>query len=406
MSKLFISEFDDNGTSRWGLFYLDHNGDKKAHSEDWKDVVFDTKEEALARLSAIEEEKAQEDMAPPLTLEEAAKFATDHEWKFASTYAKTAPHEYLVKKRLGEEDRLLYERFVATMKANSVTGYFYGHENKYLILGDHYYWFMGGHDNMAVNLINRTTIDYLEFRDGAYYYKGPDKGDGMSENEKGLSHYRVLDKSGFKRAGMYRHFTEDCKCSVSMTARIDVTDLVEYSRSQGTRFYINFLYILCKVLNSSDDYKMGYLWESDELIVYDKLNPTQYVWREEYGTCTPVYTGYSEDYGTFYKNASADLKYAASTDRYLLDPSAHPNWFDASCVPWVSYDSLNVELPDGYLYFLPIVNWGRYRQEGGRLMMPVTVRLNHAVADGFTVANVFRLLEREMGIFCDPDRES
>ena len=26
-------------------------------------------------------------------------------------------------------------------------------------------------DNMGVDLINRTTIDYLEFRNGAYYYK-------------------------------------------------------------------------------------------------------------------------------------------------------------------------------------------------------------------------------------------
>ncbi len=28
--------------------------------------------------------------------------------------------------------------------------------------------------------------------------------------------------------------------------------------------------------------------------------------------------------------------------------------------------------------------------------MPVTVRLNHAIADGSLVANVFRLLEQEM----------
>ena len=32
-------------------------------------------------------------------------------------------------------------------------------------------------------------------------------------------------------------------------------------------------------------------------------------------------------------------------------------------------------------------------------MMPVTVRMNHAVADGFLVANVFRLMEREMAAF-------
>ena len=71
-------------------------------------------------------------------------------------------------------------------------------------------------------------------------------------------------------------------------------------------------------------------------------------------------------------------------------------WFDASYISWLSYDSLNIELPDGYLYFLPIINWGRYREDNGKLMMPVSVRLNHAIADGYLVANVFRLLEKEI----------
>ena len=31
--------------------------------------------------------------------------------------------------------------------------------------------------------------------------------------------------------------------------------------------------------------------------------------------------------------------------------------------------------------------------------MPVSVRLNHAVADGYLIANVFRLLQREVGVF-------
>ena len=65
--------------------------------------------------------------------------------------------------------------------------------------------------------------------------------------------YRKIDKEKYYRAGVYRHFTEDCKCSVSMTARIDVTELVAYSQRTGTKFYINFLYILSKVLNSRDD---------------------------------------------------------------------------------------------------------------------------------------------------------
>ncbi len=212
--------------------------------------------------------------------------------------------------------------------------------------------------------------------------------------------YKVIDKNSYYRKGVFRHFTEDCKCSTSMTARIDVTDLVAFSKETNTKFYLNFLYILSKVLNSREDYRMGYLWQTDELICYDVIHPTQYVFHEDTETCTPVYSTYTKDYETFYRAAEADLERAKQTRDYGLDAQNHPNWFDASCISWLSYDSLNVELPDGYLYFSPIVNWGRYREENGRLLMPVSVRLNHAVADGYQVAMVFRLLQREIDEFC------
>ena len=214
--------------------------------------------------------------------------------------------------------------------------------------------------------------------------------------------YKVIDKETYYRKGVFRHFSEDCKCSSSVTARIDFTDLAAYSKRTGTKFYLNFLYILAKVLNSREDYRMGYLWQTDELICYDVINPTQYVFHEDTETFTLAYTEYNEDYETFYAAALRDVEAAKKTREYGLDAENHPNWFDASFVSWLSYDSLNLELPDGYLYFAPIINWGKYREENSRLVMPVTVRLNHAIADGFLIANVFRLLEKESKSFVRP----
>ena len=211
--------------------------------------------------------------------------------------------------------------------------------------------------------------------------------------------YKVVDKDTYYRKGVFHHFSEDCKCSVSMTARIDVTELVNHSRKTNTKFYLNFLYLLSKVMNSREDYRMGYLWQTDELICYDTVNPTQYVFHDDTETCTPVYTEYNENYAVFYSNAYADLERAKKTREYGLDSVNHPNWFDASYISWLSYDSLNIELPDGYLFFAPIINWGKYREENGKLVMPVSVRLNHAIADGYLVANVFRLLQQEVETF-------
>ena len=38
--------------------------------------------------------------------------------------------------------------------------------------------------------------------------------------------YRIIDRETYYRKGVFRHFSEDCKCSTSMTARIDVTEVL------------------------------------------------------------------------------------------------------------------------------------------------------------------------------------
>lgn len=58
-----------------------------------------------------------------------------------------------------------------------------------------------------------------------------------------------------------------------------------------------------------------------------------------------------------------------------------------------------MELPDVYLYFMPIINWGRFKEEGGSFMMPVSVRLNHAAADGYLISKVFLMIEEEIRSF-------
>ena len=60
--------------------------------------------------------------------------------------------------------------------------------------------------------------------------------------------YRVVDREKYYRNGVFRHFSEDCKCSVSLTARIDVSELYAFSKQSGTKFYINFLYLIFRGL--------------------------------------------------------------------------------------------------------------------------------------------------------------
>ncbi len=216
-----------------------------------------------------------------------------------------------------------------------------------------------------------------------------------------MTNYKIIDMDKYYRKGVFRRFSEDCKCSTSITSRIDVTDLYKKSKETDTKFYINFLYVLAKVLNSREDYRMGYLWQTKQVVCYDKVSPCHYIFHDDTETCTVVYTEYDEDYKIFYERCKKDIEAGKNTREYGLDPQNHPDYFEASYISWISYDSLNLELPDGHLYFPPLLNWGRFREENGRLMMPVTVRMNHAIADGYLIAKVYKLLEDEMKSFCN-----
>lgn len=211
--------------------------------------------------------------------------------------------------------------------------------------------------------------------------------------------YKVINKETYYRKETFKRFTENCKCSTSITSRIDVTKLVEYSQITKTKFYINFLYLLAKVMNSREDYRMAYLYKTDELICYDVINPSHYVFNNETETFDIVYSEYNEDYHKFYDAVKEQIEFAKEHPGYKSNTNDHPNWFDASYISWISYDSLNIELPDGYLYFQPIINRGRYREENGKLMMPVTIRMNHAICDGYHISKVFLSLEEEIKAF-------
>lgn len=208
--------------------------------------------------------------------------------------------------------------------------------------------------------------------------------------------YKVIDLNTYYRRGVFRRFSEDCKCSVSITSKVDVTDLKEFSERTGTKFYINFLYVLCAALNAREDYRMVWDWQENRLLCYDQINPIQYIFHEDTETFTMVYTEYSSDYRRFYETALQDSEKAKKTRELGLDMKNHVNWFDASFIPWLSYDALHLELPDGYLYFQPLINWGKYEQIDGRWKLPLTVRMNHAIADGYLVAQVFKLVAQKI----------
>ena len=46
--------------------------------------------------------------------------------------------------------------------------------------------------------------------------------------------YKVVDMNSYYRKDIFRHFSDDCKCSFAVTARVDVTELKAFSKKTGS----------------------------------------------------------------------------------------------------------------------------------------------------------------------------
>jgi hypothetical protein len=77
-------------------------------------------------------------------------------WKFAKTYAKTAPHEYTVRK-WRPELQPHFEGFAQYIRDNGTPEIFAGREYTYLAFDGFKYWTMGSPIDETI-IINRIPI--------------------------------------------------------------------------------------------------------------------------------------------------------------------------------------------------------------------------------------------------------
>lgn len=205
--------------------------------------------------------------------------------------------------------------------------------------------------------------------------------------------YTVVDMEKWKRAELFSHYMDYMRIVLSLTVDIDVTRLKEYSVNTGIGFYPLMIWVVSKVINSHDEFKYSRN-EKGELIRWDMVSPSYTVFHKEDENFTKMLTEYSEDLFEFYERFKEDGKKHENERAIVKD---HPaNFFDVSCLPWVKYRHFDMHVFDNGMFLAPVVTWGKYEEENGRLVMPLSMNIHHAVADGFHLSRFFNEVQEEI----------
>ena len=203
--------------------------------------------------------------------------------------------------------------------------------------------------------------------------------------------YTTIDLDNWSRGKLFRFYIEKMRIVMSLTVDINVTNLKTYSEKTGLGFYPLMLWVVSKVVNSHDEFKCS--WDEDgSLIRWDYISPSHTDFIGEDESFTKMVTEYSDDLFEFCGRVMAGRE-RYKNDCAVLDDQPL-NFFDVSCLPWVKYRHFDVHVFDEGKFLAPVVTWGRYEREKVGLMMPLTMNIHHAVADGFHLSRFFNEVQK------------
>ena len=174
--------------------------------------------------------------------------------------------------------------------------------------------------------------------------------------------FRIIDKDTWKRKPYFDHYFNQIRCTYSITVNVDITEIIAFKNKNNTKLYPLLIYILTKAVNNHEEFRTA-INDKGELGVWDTLLPCYTVFHEE--------------------NDGIDAK-----------PDTPTNTFPISSLPWTTFTGFNLNIFADGSYLLPIFTYGKYFQQDGRYLIPLSVQVHHAVCDGFHVSRFINEIQQ------------
>lgn len=197
-----------------------------------------------------------------------------------------------------------------------------------------------------------------------------------------MANFHLIDLDHWGRKPYFEHYFNAVPCTYSMTANIDITALLCESKQKKLKVYPALIYLLSTVVNAHREFCTSFD-ENGALGYWDSMNPSYTVFHPEDETFSCIWTVYHENFSTFYAAYLEDVKTYGAMPGLAPKLNEPANTFPLSCIPWFSFTGFNLNVYPNTGYLRPIFTIGKYFKQGGKMWLPLSAQVHHAVCDGY-----------------------
>ena len=206
--------------------------------------------------------------------------------------------------------------------------------------------------------------------------------------------YKVIDMETYPRRDQFELFSSYAYPYMGLTVNVDITEFLRKVKEREVDFFLSFCWCVYRAANAVPEFKQrikdGRIVEYPEALMSTTLSMPD----GNYCYCDFDCKLPFDEY----------LPKAREAKRLAIERGKIEEYADVdaslfcSCVPWLSYSALVQPVPQP-ADSNPRITWGKYFEQNGRVLIPLSTLCNHALMDGRHLSLFYAAVDKALSEF-------
>ena len=206
---------------------------------------------------------------------------------------------------------------------------------------------------------------------------------------------KYLDVNSWNRKEHFHFFNQFSDPFFGVTISMDVTNAYAFSKKCKYSFFIVYLHACMKAINAIENFR--YRIKDDKVLIYERIDVSPTILRPNQ-TFGFSYVFFDKDLKVFNHNFQQEKERVLSSNQ-LFPPINQENCVYCSALPWLHFSAQKEPMIHFNNNSIPKLSFGKFKNNDGKLEMPVSIIVNHALMDGIHLAQFFERYQKELNSF-------
>jgi chloramphenicol O-acetyltransferase type A len=202
---------------------------------------------------------------------------------------------------------------------------------------------------------------------------------------------KTVDLETWNRKEHFAFFYRMDYPQYNICANIDITRFLTLVKGNCWSFYYAMIFAASEVANQNENFR--YRIRKGQVILHDRVHPSFTDLAGKGDDLFKMVTVEMED--TLPAFIQKALHISANQSKYFdfATMAERDDFLYITCIPWVAFTSMTHTISLKRDDSVPRISWGKYFREGERVLLPFSVQVHHALADGNHVGQYFERLQ-------------